>query len=122
MVLLFSKSLLDFTCLASFLFPFYADELTTMAVRIKDRENLFSPHRRHIYQLLANEMGIPHWQVSIGYGLLQIIVGASVLMVMDKGLIAVFSLLLFFSLTFSIASWFIRSAAAESVKISLLQG
>ncbi|MBW2644515.1 MAG: UDP-N-acetylmuramyl pentapeptide phosphotransferase, partial [Deltaproteobacteria bacterium] len=29
-----SKSLLDFVCAASFLFPFYADELTTLVVRI----------------------------------------------------------------------------------------
>ena len=29
-----------------------------MAARIKDGENLFKPHRRHLYQLLANEKAI----------------------------------------------------------------
>ena len=27
------------------------------------------------YQLLANEMGIAHWKVSVGYGVLQAVVG-----------------------------------------------
>ncbi|NIM03667.1 UDP-N-acetylmuramyl pentapeptide phosphotransferase, partial [bacterium] len=31
MVIFLSKDFLDFICLASFLFPFYADELSTMA-------------------------------------------------------------------------------------------
>lgn len=55
-------------CLAGFLFPFYADELTTLVVRIKDGDKLTRPHRRHVYQLLANEMGVDHWKVSVGYG------------------------------------------------------
>ncbi len=61
MVIVHSKNLLDFLRLTSFLFPFYADGLTTMTVRIKDGENLLHPHRRHLYQLLANERGIAHW-------------------------------------------------------------
>ena len=84
MVVMLSKSFLDFVCLAGFLFPFYADELTTLYVRIKDEfpsgrmnscgirdgwmDRLMKPHRRHVYQLLANEMGIEHWKVSVGYG------------------------------------------------------
>jgi Fuc2NAc and GlcNAc transferase len=89
MVVLLSKSVLEFICLSSFLFPFYADELTTMAVRIKAKENLLRPHRRHIYQLLANEKGIAHWKVSVGYGLLQLFVGMAVMGIRPVGLIAV---------------------------------
>ena len=48
---------------------------------LKDRENLLKAHRRHFYQLLANEMRIAHWKVSIGYGLLQLVVGVAVLLV-----------------------------------------
>jgi len=66
--------------LAAFLFPFYADELTTMAVRIKDGENLLRAHRRHLYQVLANEKGVSQWKVSLGYGLLQLVVGVTVLL------------------------------------------
>jgi Fuc2NAc and GlcNAc transferase len=71
----FSHSLNDFVVLCLFLFPFYADELTTEYVRLRDGENLLKPHRRHIYQLLANEMEIAHWKVSVGYGVLQVVVG-----------------------------------------------
>ena len=46
---------------------------------VKDGENLLKPHRRHLYQLLANEIEISHWKVSVGYGVLQLIAGLSVL-------------------------------------------
>ena len=36
MVVVLSNNFLDFVCLASFLFPFYADELITMAIRIRE--------------------------------------------------------------------------------------
>lgn len=75
LVVVFSKSLLDFICLAGCLFPFYVDELMTMWIRIKDGEALSKPHRRHLYQLLANEYGIDHWKISVGYGAIQLIIG-----------------------------------------------
>ena len=86
-----SYSLNDFMVLCAFLFPFYADELITLGVRIRDEKDVsrkgakarrnkdrkrtvdmvMQPHRKHLYQLLANEMGIEHWKVSVGYGALQ---------------------------------------------------
>ena len=92
-VVVLSKGFLDFICFTSFLFPFYADELTTMAIRIRDGENLLRAHRRHLYQLFANELGIPHWKVSGMYGVLQLAVGVSILLVKDMGSIAVISML-----------------------------
>lgn len=93
MVVWLSRSLLDFICLAAFLFPFYADELTTMIARLRDGENLTRPHRRHLYQLLANEGNISHWKVAVGYGIVQLAVGVSVLIVRPFGSIMVLSLL-----------------------------
>ena len=93
MVVLFSKSLLDFVCLISFIFPFYADEITTMGMRLKSRDDLVMPHRRHLYQLLANELGIPHWKISVGYGLFQLAVGGCVLILRPFGAISVLLLL-----------------------------
>jgi Fuc2NAc and GlcNAc transferase len=90
MVVWLSKSLLDFICLAAFLFPFYADELTTMAVRIKDGENLLRAHRKHLYQLLANEKGIAHWKISLSYSLLQLSVGCCILLLKSCGILPVF--------------------------------
>lgn len=97
MVVLFAKSLTDFICLAAFLFPFYADEVTTMVVRIRDGEKLSQPHRRHLYQLMANELKISHWKVSTGYGLLQLIVGTSVMLTKPYGMLVVTLLLAAYS-------------------------
>ena len=108
MVVVLSKDFLDFVCLTTFIFPFYADELTTMTVRIRDGENLLRPHRRHFYQLLANEMGIPHWKISFGYGILQFLVGLSVLAVKSFGILAVLFLLAVYYGGFVWVSWNVR--------------
>ena len=84
-----SKTFLDFITHAAFLFPFYADELTTMMIRIRDGERLSQPHRRHLYQLLANERGIAHWKVSAGYWIFQLFVGMNVLMLRSFGVFVV---------------------------------
>jgi len=103
MVVWLSKSLLDFVCMAAFIFPFYADELSTMVIRLKahsPREQnlsrmsmLTKPHRRHLYQLLANEMKVAHWKVSMGYGILQVAVGAGAVMVHGYGMGVLFGYL-----------------------------
>jgi Fuc2NAc and GlcNAc transferase len=117
MVIWLSRSLLDFICLSAFLFPFYADELTSMAIRIKDGERLFRPHRRHLYQLLSNEKGIPHWKVSVGYGLLQLVVGLSVLLLRHLGSVMVLSLLAAYFGAFIVLSSFIRKNVATSASM-----
>jgi hypothetical protein len=53
-------------------------------------------HRRHLYQLLANEMGIGHWEVSVGYGTLQLVVGLCILLVRPLGILPVITLLVIF--------------------------
>jgi len=88
-----SHSLSDFVVLCAFMFPFYADELTTEFVRLRDGENLLKPHRRHVYQLLANEMGVAHWKVSVGYGVLQLLVGLVVLGIRGCGTVVVLGFL-----------------------------
>ena len=65
LIWLAAEGVLDFVCMP--VFPFYVDELTTVFIRLKGGENLTKPHRRHYYQLLANEKGIAHWKVSVGY-------------------------------------------------------
>jgi UDP-N-acetylmuramyl pentapeptide phosphotransferase/UDP-N-acetylglucosamine-1-phosphate transferase len=83
--ILFSTSFGDFIVLAGCLFPFYADTLTTLVVRWHDGERLSQAHRRHLYQLFANQMNIPHWRVAVGYGILQLLVGASMLALRQIG-------------------------------------
>jgi Fuc2NAc and GlcNAc transferase len=103
-VFLFSKNFLDLICLASFLFPFYADELTTMAIRIRDGENLFNAHRRHLYQILVNERRFPHWSTAIAYGILQVLIGGTVLALRSHGIFAVLSFVLFCFFAFTLVS------------------
>jgi len=113
-VFLAARNFLEFFCLASFLFPFYADELTTMFVRLRNGDNLAQPHRKHFYQLLVNEKNFPHWKVSVGFGLFQLVVGLSVLFVKSHGTIPVFVLLSFFFTAFTAASFYIRSSLEEA--------
>jgi len=115
MAILLSKDFLDFVCLASFLFPFYADELSTMAIRIRDGENLLRPHRRHLYQLMANEGGISHWKISLTYGALQFAIGLSILLMKNLGLLLVLSVLAAYFSSFLLFSFFKRRNFAASV-------
>lgn len=107
-VVIFSKSLLDFMCLTGFLLPFYADELVTMGVRIKNGEALDKPHRKHVYQLLVNECGIDHWKISVGYGVMQLFIGILLIILRNSGYIAVVTLLLSSFILFCIFSIVLR--------------
>jgi len=69
---------------------------------------LAKPHRRHYYQLLANEKGIAHWKVSLGYGVFQVVVGGSVLAVRPYGLGAVVLVLAGWGIIFWVESWRVR--------------
>ena len=103
-----SYSLNDFVVLCAFLFPFYADELITVYARLRDGENLLKPHRRHLYQLLANEMRIDHWKVSAGYGVLQLMVGVGVVGLRRYGNLAVVLFLSCCFAGFAVVSYFVR--------------
>jgi Fuc2NAc and GlcNAc transferase len=111
-VIWMSENILDFICLSSFLFPFYIDELTTMLVRIKAGESLSRPHRRHLYQILVNEYEIPHWKVSMGFGLFQLVIGSSILAIKDIGAMSVLSLLIFCGCIFIAFSLLLRRRIA----------
>ena len=116
LVYLSSHTLLDFLCMTSFLFPFYVDELTTMFVRLRDGENLTQPHRRHIYQLLANERQIPHWRISVGYGFFQLLVGVSVLISKTFGIAVVLAVLASWFVLFVLGGYYVRRQKTEDRK------
>jgi Fuc2NAc and GlcNAc transferase len=95
-----SRDLTEFLCLAGCLFPFFADEILTMARRVTNRENLLRPHRKHLYQILANEMGISHWKISAGYVFLQTVIGVSSLFAKPFGMLPLLAVLGAFSIGF----------------------
>ena len=47
------------------------DSVFTIFHRLILKENIFQAHRKHLFQLLANELKIPHLVVSTIYGLIQ---------------------------------------------------
>jgi len=61
----------------------------------------------------ANEKAIPHWKVSLGYGLLQAVVGLSVLWIKPLGLTPVIVLLALWFLAFFVFSAFLRRSVAH---------
>jgi Fuc2NAc and GlcNAc transferase len=105
-------TLRDFVCFASFLFPFYADELTTMFIRLRDGQNLMTPHRRHMYQLLVNEMKVSHWKVTIGYGMAQALVGLTCIYLSANSLFMFMCLTLYFGFFIAIQAH-IRNLASK---------
>ncbi|PJJ10944.1 UDP-N-acetylmuramyl pentapeptide phosphotransferase/UDP-N-acetylglucosamine-1-phosphate transferase [Flavobacterium sp. 1] len=50
------------------------DAVITIFTRIKKKENIFQPHRSHLYQYLANELGYSHIVVSLLYSGIQLII------------------------------------------------
>lgn len=58
---------------AVLLAPFLIDGFLTIAHRILLRENILLPHRKHAYEIMANELHIPHLVVSGIYMLIQTI-------------------------------------------------
>lgn len=55
-----------------FLAVYGADSILTICHRIQLHENLGKAHRKHVYQLMANELKIPHVVVSFIYMALQL--------------------------------------------------
>ncbi|MEE4365120.1 MAG: UDP-N-acetylmuramyl pentapeptide phosphotransferase [Desulfotignum sp.] len=108
LIVFLSRDLSDFMVMAGFLAPFYFDELFTMVVRIKHRDSLIEPHRRHIYQILVNEAGIGHWKVALGYGMVQLAIGISVIAVQQNGWGILVGTYFFYGLMFALFSVIIR--------------
>lgn len=55
-----------------FLAVYGADAILTICHRIRLHENLGEAHRKHAYQLMANELKIPHVEVSLIYMAMQL--------------------------------------------------
>ncbi len=57
-----------------FLAVYGVDSVLTICHRLLLRENIFKAHRKHAYQLMANELKIPHVAVSAFYMALQLLI------------------------------------------------
>ena len=82
-IVLFALGLLilkteDFSYIV-FLAVYGADAVLTIVHRIMLHENLGQAHRKHAYQLMANELKMPHVEVSTIYMLLQLAISAGLI-------------------------------------------
>lgn len=77
-------------------FVYGVDSVGTIIERLVKRENIFEAHRSHLYQLMANQSGIPHLIVSSVYGLVQLAVNVLIIVSIRQD----FAPLLIFSLIF----------------------
>lgn len=70
-----------------FLVVYGVDSTLTICHRLMLRENIFKAHRKHMYQLMANELHMPHIAVATIYMLLQLAISLGAIYVpMDKWL------------------------------------
>lgn len=67
-----------------FLTLYGVDTLFTLINRLINKENIFKAHRKHIYQLLANELKISQIKVALIYTLLQFIVCLIVIFISER--------------------------------------
>ena len=61
------------------------DAVITIISRLIKKENIFQPHRSHLYQYLANEMGYSHILVAFIYAVLQLIINILVIYMDARG-------------------------------------
>ena len=58
-----------------FFFSLYGvDACMTIFIRLTKKENIFKPHRTHLYQYLVNEKGYSHLSISFSYAALQLLI------------------------------------------------
>ena len=66
------------------------DAIITIVSRIIKKENIFKPHRSHLYQYLANEQGYSHVVVALLYAGIQLIINAFVIYMDYNGYLSIY--------------------------------
>lgn len=79
------------------------DTVFTIMQRLYQKENIFKPHRKHLYQYYSNEKKVPHVIVSIFYAVLQFLISVSIVF----GLVNFLGLLVLL-ISLSIVYWFLK--------------
>ena len=68
-----------------FLLVYGVDSTLTIVHRIMLHENIGQAHRKHLYQILSNELQVPHVVVSLGYFAVQAIISAGFIVIAPAG-------------------------------------
>lgn len=67
-----------------FLLVYGTDSVITIIYRLTRGENIFRPHRTHLYQYLSNELKYPHLGISVLYGALQLLINGVVILFLKE--------------------------------------
>lgn len=86
------------------------DTVFTIVQRLYQRENIFKPHRKHLYQYFSNEKKIPHIWVSILYACIQLVISLAIV----YGYLN-FSGLLLLLIFLSIVYWLLKAPLIKMV-------
>lgn len=89
----------DFTYIL-FLAVYGVDSVLTIIHRIMLHENIGEAHRKHAYQLMANELRIPHVLVSLMYMILQLCISVGLILLPTNHRIYFFSTIMALTLMY----------------------
>jgi UDP-N-acetylmuramyl pentapeptide phosphotransferase/UDP-N-acetylglucosamine-1-phosphate transferase len=67
-----------------FLSLYGIDTVSTLIQRVIQKENIFVAHRKHLYQLLVNELKISHLKVAMIYSFMQFIICIVIIFISNK--------------------------------------
>lgn len=67
-----------------FLIVYAIDSVFTILQRLFAGENIFQSHRLHLYQILANQCGIAHYKIAIGYSVLQLLINFGYILIAQE--------------------------------------
>ena len=76
------------------------DSVLTIIHRLMLHENIGLPHRKHLYQLMANELKIPHVMVSSIYMIVQTLIIAGYILCLNHGYLYLLGIILILSLIY----------------------
>ncbi len=68
----------------AFFMVYAIDSVGTIVERLIKKQNIFEPHRLHLYQRLANDLKIPHLYISLAYGLAQLVINLFVMYIWNS--------------------------------------
>lgn len=99
-----------------FLSIYGIDAGITIFARIKKKENIFQPHRSHLYQYLANELGYSHVKVSILYAGIQLLINVLVLFLQNIGELSIVIVVYLFGVQILSYLW-IRNKVVQKINV-----
>jgi UDP-N-acetylmuramyl pentapeptide phosphotransferase/UDP-N-acetylglucosamine-1-phosphate transferase len=100
-----------------FLSVYGIDAVITIFTRLKKKENILEPHRSHLYQYLANELGYSHILVSFMYAFIQLLINALLIYLDFKGSLSIPVVISFLIVQILVYVW-IRNSVVQKVNLA----